>query len=129
MSSKSTRFVSAGRARAAGRLSRRAAVQPARAACARGTRERAANPTGAQPSSGRAGHGCGGQRNAGERNRGRRSAPAPPAAADSTAPVPDVRHSNTRQALSLMKSGRNSDAELEFKQLALAYPQLRGTAT
>jgi tetratricopeptide (TPR) repeat protein len=30
------------------------------------------------------------------------------------------------QALSLMKSGRNTDAELEFKQLAAAYPDLAG---
>jgi tetratricopeptide (TPR) repeat protein len=30
------------------------------------------------------------------------------------------------QALQLMKSGRNTDAELEFKQLAVAYPQFAG---
>ena len=30
------------------------------------------------------------------------------------------------EALNLMKSGRNSDAELELKQLSLAYPQYSG---
>ncbi|HEY0745128.1 MAG TPA: tetratricopeptide repeat protein [Steroidobacteraceae bacterium] len=30
------------------------------------------------------------------------------------------------QALQLMKSGKNTDAELEFKQLAVAYPQFSG---
>ena len=30
------------------------------------------------------------------------------------------------QALQLMKSGRNTDAELEFKQLVVAYPQFAG---
>jgi tetratricopeptide (TPR) repeat protein len=30
------------------------------------------------------------------------------------------------QALQLMKSGRNTDAELEFKQLLVAYPQFAG---
>ena len=30
------------------------------------------------------------------------------------------------QALQLMKAGRNTDAELEFKQLVVAYPQFAG---
>ena len=37
-----------------------------------------------------------------------------------------VRRSNMRRRLNLMKAGRNTDAELEFKQLALAYPDYAG---
>ena len=41
-------------------------------------------------------------------------------------PVPERAAQQYAQALSLMKAGRNSDAELEFKQLALAYPDFAG---
>jgi tetratricopeptide (TPR) repeat protein len=44
----------------------------------------------------------------------------------STAPVPDRAAQQYAQALNLMKAGRTSDAELEFKQLALAYPEYAG---
>jgi tetratricopeptide (TPR) repeat protein len=47
-----------------------------------------------------------------------------PAAND--APVPERAALQYAQALNMMKSGRNGDAELEFKQLALAYPQFAG---
>jgi tetratricopeptide (TPR) repeat protein len=41
-------------------------------------------------------------------------------------PVPERAAQQYAQALTLMKSGRNTDAELEFKQLALAYPDFAG---
>jgi tetratricopeptide (TPR) repeat protein len=50
------------------------------------------------------------------------SAPAP--AAD--APIPPRAAQQYSQALQMMKSGRSTDAELEFKQLAVAYPQFAG---
>jgi tetratricopeptide (TPR) repeat protein len=40
--------------------------------------------------------------------------------------VPERAAQQYAQALALMKSGRNTDAELEFKQLALAYPEFAG---
>jgi tetratricopeptide (TPR) repeat protein len=46
-------------------------------------------------------------------------------AADSI-PVPPRAAQEYGQALQLMKAGRNTDAELEFKQLAVAYPQYVG---
>ena len=48
------------------------------------------------------------------------------ATAPAAVPVPERAAQQYRQALNLMKSGRNSDAELEFKQLALAYPEFAG---
>ncbi len=42
------------------------------------------------------------------------------------APVPARAEQQFAQALKLMKSGRGTDAELEFKQLATAYPQFAG---
>jgi tetratricopeptide (TPR) repeat protein len=42
------------------------------------------------------------------------------------APVPERAAQQYAQALALMKSGRNTDAELEFKQLALSYPEFAG---
>ena len=47
------------------------------------------------------------------------------AAADST-PIPARAAQQYSQALQIMKSGRNTDAELEFKQLSVAYPQFAG---
>jgi len=41
-------------------------------------------------------------------------------------PVPERAAQQYAQALQLMKSGRNADAELEFKQLVAGYPQLTG---
>jgi tetratricopeptide (TPR) repeat protein len=41
-------------------------------------------------------------------------------------PVPERAAQQYAQALNLMKSGRSTDAELEFKQLATAYPDLAG---
>jgi tetratricopeptide (TPR) repeat protein len=46
------------------------------------------------------------------------------AAAD--APIPERAAQQYAQALQLMKSGRNTDAELEFQQLVAGYPQLTG---
>jgi tetratricopeptide (TPR) repeat protein len=48
-----------------------------------------------------------------------------PAAAD-TAPVPPRAAQQYSQALQMMKSGKTTDAELEFKQLIVAYPQFAG---
>jgi tetratricopeptide (TPR) repeat protein len=48
------------------------------------------------------------------------------AAPTEAAPVPERAAQQYAQALQLMKSGRNSDAELEFKQLVAGYPQLTG---
>jgi tetratricopeptide (TPR) repeat protein len=41
-------------------------------------------------------------------------------------PVPERATQQYAQALQLMKSGRNTDAELEFKELVIGYPQLMG---
>jgi tetratricopeptide (TPR) repeat protein len=41
-------------------------------------------------------------------------------------PIPPRAAQQYNQALELMKSGRNTDAELEFKQLAVGYPQFAG---
>jgi tetratricopeptide (TPR) repeat protein len=67
-------------------------------------------------------------------------APAPPAGAKAPAgvapdanapaaapaPIPERATQQYAQALQLMKSGRNTDAELEFQQLVAGYPQLPG---
>jgi tetratricopeptide (TPR) repeat protein len=47
-------------------------------------------------------------------------------AAPDTAPIPERAAQQYAQALELMKSGRNTDAELEFQQLVAGYPQLTG---
>jgi tetratricopeptide (TPR) repeat protein len=47
-------------------------------------------------------------------------------AAPSDAPIPERAAQQYADALKLMRSGRTGDAELEFKQLALAYPQFSG---
>jgi tetratricopeptide (TPR) repeat protein len=47
------------------------------------------------------------------------------AAADST-PIPPRAAQQYSQALQMMKTNRRTDAELEFKQLAVAYPQFTG---
>lgn len=47
-------------------------------------------------------------------------------AAPAAAPVPERAAQQYAQALQLMKAGRNTDAELEFKQLVAGYPQLAG---
>jgi tetratricopeptide (TPR) repeat protein len=41
-------------------------------------------------------------------------------------PIPERATQQYAQALQFMKSGRNTDAELEFKALAIGYPQLTG---
>jgi tetratricopeptide (TPR) repeat protein len=48
----------------------------------------------------------------------------PPAAAPT--PIPDRAAQQYAQAMQLMKAGRTTDAELEFKQLSLAYPEFAG---
>jgi tetratricopeptide (TPR) repeat protein len=48
------------------------------------------------------------------------------AAAEGTAPVPTQAAQQYADALKLMKGGRASDAELQFKQLTVAYPQFSG---
>src|SRR5882757_301800 len=59
------------------------------------------------------------------------SSASPPTAAGSAAvpeavAVPPRAAQQYSQALQLMKSGRNTDAELEFKQIVVAYPQFAG---
>ncbi len=51
---------------------------------------------------------------------------APMGAAPSDASIPERAAQQYADALKLMRSGRTGDAELEFKQLALAYPQFSG---
>jgi tetratricopeptide (TPR) repeat protein len=41
-------------------------------------------------------------------------------------PIPERAAQQYAQALQLMKSGRNTDAELELKELVVGYPQLTG---
>ena len=48
------------------------------------------------------------------------------AAGAAAAPVPERAADQYAQALQLMKAGKASDAELEFKQLVLAYPDYTG---
>jgi tetratricopeptide (TPR) repeat protein len=43
-----------------------------------------------------------------------------------TAPIPQRAAQQYAQALQMMKSGKTTDAELEFKQLIVAYPQFAG---
>ena len=43
-----------------------------------------------------------------------------------TTPIPERAAQAYAQALQLMKAGRNTDAELEFKALVVAYPQFTG---
>ncbi len=54
------------------------------------------------------------------------SGTVPAAPAGDAVPVPPRAAQEYGQALQLMKSGRNTDAELEFKQLAAGYPQFAG---
>jgi tetratricopeptide (TPR) repeat protein len=54
------------------------------------------------------------------------AANAPAAALAPDAPVPPRAAQQYSQALQMMKSGRGTDAELEFKQLTVAYPQFAG---
>jgi tetratricopeptide (TPR) repeat protein len=54
------------------------------------------------------------------------AAPASSATLVDATPVPERAAQQYAQALQLMKSGRNTDAELEFKQLVAGYPQLTG---
>ena len=54
------------------------------------------------------------------------NAPGAAAPAAVEVPVPERAAQQYAQALQLMKSGRNTDAELEFQQLAAGYPQLTG---
>ncbi len=46
--------------------------------------------------------------------------------ASDTTPIPPRAAQQYSQALQLMKSNRHTDAELEFKQLTVAYPQFAG---
>ena len=48
----------------------------------------------------------------------------PPAAA--VTPIPDRAAQQYAQAMQLMKAGRTADAEVQFKQLSLAYPEFAG---
>jgi tetratricopeptide (TPR) repeat protein len=49
-----------------------------------------------------------------------------PAPAADTTPIPPRAAQQYSQALQMMKSGKTTDAELEFKQLIVAYPQFAG---
>jgi tetratricopeptide (TPR) repeat protein len=53
-------------------------------------------------------------------------APVVLGAAPSDAPIPERAAQQYADALKLMRGGRTGDAELEFKQLAVAYPQFSG---
>ena len=46
--------------------------------------------------------------------------------ATASVPIPDRAAEQYAEALKLMKAGKSSDAELELKQLALAYPEFAG---
>jgi tetratricopeptide (TPR) repeat protein len=48
------------------------------------------------------------------------------AVAAAETPIPPRAAQQYSQALQMMKSGRSTDAELEFKQLSVAYPQFAG---
>jgi tetratricopeptide (TPR) repeat protein len=54
------------------------------------------------------------------------AAAAPVAAPAAPVPVPERAAQQYAQALQMMKTGRGTDAELELKQLAVAYPQFSG---
>ena len=54
------------------------------------------------------------------------AAAASQAASGEAAPVPERAAQQYAQALQLMKSGRFTDAELEFKELVVEYPKLSG---
>jgi tetratricopeptide (TPR) repeat protein len=54
------------------------------------------------------------------------TAPTPIAAAAAETPIPPRAAQQYSQALQMMKSNRLTDAELEFKQLSVAYPQFAG---
>jgi tetratricopeptide (TPR) repeat protein len=61
----------------------------------------------------------------------RRAAGAPGGTASNATPaeatpIPERATQQYAQALQLMKSGRNTDAELELKELVIGYPQLTG---
>ncbi len=55
-----------------------------------------------------------------------KSVPATDNSTAPEAPVPERAAQQYAQALQLMKSGRNTDAELELKELVVGYPQLTG---
>jgi hypothetical protein len=57
---------------------------------------------------------------------GAANAPGAAGASVDATPIPSRAAQQYAQALELMKSGRNTDAELEFKQLAAGYPQFAG---
>ena len=61
-----------------------------------------------------------------ERAAGAPGGTAGNAAPVDAAPVPERATQQYAQALELMKSGRNTDAELELKELIVGYPQLTG---
>ncbi len=52
--------------------------------------------------------------------------PGAAATPDAAAPVPERAAAQYSQALQLMKAGKSGDAELEFQQLVLAYPEFAG---
>jgi tetratricopeptide (TPR) repeat protein len=52
--------------------------------------------------------------------------PAPSSAPTVDTPIPPRAAQQYSQALQMMKSGKTTDAELEFKQLIVAYPQFAG---
>ncbi len=100
-----------------------APVQPARAPVPVAAASTAA-PSPAAPAAGAASAGAantGGANTGGANTGGANTVPAaePPA-------IPPRAAQQYAQALDLMKAGRNTDAELEFKQLIAAYPQFAG---
>ena len=61
-----------------------------------------------------------------ERATGAPGGAASNAATVDATPIPERATQQYAQALELMKSGRNTDAELELKELIVGYPQLTG---
>lgn len=60
------------------------------------------------------------------RNLGQAAGPGTSSDPANSMAIPPRATQQYNQALQLMKSGRNTDAELEFKQLLVAYPQFAG---
>ncbi|MEP6885112.1 MAG: tetratricopeptide repeat protein [Gammaproteobacteria bacterium] len=54
------------------------------------------------------------------------AAPTVTVPAGTVVPIPERAAQQYEQALQFMKAGRNTDAELEFKQMVVAYPELNG---
>jgi tetratricopeptide (TPR) repeat protein len=102
--------------------SRAPATQPAPVAAASTPQASTANANAPRPGAGVSA--AGGPAAAGPVNSTNVAAGGAVVAAET--PIPPRAAQQYSQALQLMKSGRSTDAELEFKQLSVAYPQFAG---